>query len=293
MIETRLLYYFLAIARERSITKAADALHIKQPTLSKQIMDLERQLGKQLIIRGKKQLTLTEEGVYLRSRAQEMMELMEQTESALQNQVELVSGDIWLGCGESSAMELVATVFKQIQNDYPKVRFHTYSGDAEEVLTRLDKGLLDMGLLIGARQDDKYDYLSLKKKDVFGLLMPKDCTLASKTTISLADIQDIPLLFPKQVYNAKESLGWFGAAYSSLDIVATYNLVYNATFMVEKGIGYAFCLANLVNTEGRNLTFRPFAPEIKADLYIVTKKYQIFSPAVKIFLNNLRQTIQI
>ena len=293
MIETRLLYYFLAIAREQSITKAAETLHVTQPTLSKQMMELEAQLGKQLLIRGKKKITLTEEGAFLRAQAQEMINLMEKTESAFKADEEIIWGDIYIGCGETPAMEFITELFKEIQTDYPGIHFHIYSGDADAVLERLDKGLLDAGLLLGPMQQEKYDYINIFKSDIYGLLMPRDCSLAEKQTVSVADLYNIPLIFSAQTYAGHQRLEWFGVDYDSLNIVATYNLIYNATFMVEQGMGYAFCLGNLVSTDGnRNLAFRPFSPDLKIDLFIVTKKYQTFSPAAKIFLSYLREKLQ-
>ncbi|WP_367940970.1 LysR family transcriptional regulator [Enterocloster citroniae] len=293
MIETRLLYYFLAIAREQSITKAAETLHVTQPTLSKQMMELEAQLGKQLLIRGKKKITLTEEGAFLRAQAQEMVNLMEKTESAFRADEEIIGGDIYIGCGETPAMEFITELFKEIQTDYPGIHFHIYSGDADAVLERLDKGLLDAGLLLGPMQQEKYDYINIFKSDIYGLLMPRDCSLAEKQTVSIADLYNIPLIFSAQTYAGHQRLEWFGVDYDSLNIVATYNLIYNATFMVEQGMGYAFCLGNLVSTDGnRNLAFRPFSPDLKIDLFIVTKKYQTFSPAAKIFLSYLREKLQ-
>ena len=293
MIETRLLYYFLAIAREQSITKAAETLHVTQPTLSKQMMELEAQLGKQLLIRGKKKITLTEEGAFLRAQAQEMINLMEKTESAFKADEEIIGGDIYIGCGETPAMEVITELFKGIQTDYPGIHFHIYSGDADAVLERLDKGLLDAGLLLGPMQQEKYDYINIFKSDIYGLLMPRDCSLAEKQTVSVADLYNIPLIFSAQTYAGHQRLEWFGVDYDSLNIVATYNLIYNATFMVEQGMGYAFCLGNLVSTDGnRNLAFRPFSPDLKIDLFIVTKKYQTFSPAAKIFLSYLREKLQ-
>lgn len=292
MIETRLLYYFLAIAREQSITKAAASLHLSQPTLSKQMTDLETQLGKQLLIRGKRKVTLTEDGAYLRGRAQEMMDLLEKTVSAFQTEDRAVSGDIYLGCGETPFMGAITDVFQKIQNDHPGIKFHIYSGDAEAVLERLDKGLLDMGLLLGPVEQEKYNYLHLKQQDHFGLLMLKDCPLASQKTIHLQDLEKLPLIFPLQTASGQQRLEWFGADYHALHIIATYNLVYNATFMVERGMGYAFCLENLVNTEGnRNLTFRPMEPPLAVDLYIVSKKYQTFSTAAKIFMERLKNSL--
>lgn len=287
MIETRLLHYFLAIAREQSITRAADALHISQPTLSKQMMDLEAQLGKTLLIRGRKSVTLTEDGAYLRARAQEIIDLMEQTETALLSDSELISGDIYLGCGETLAMERITRVFKRIHDEYPQVRFHLYSGAADSVLSRLDKGLLDVGLLISPIQQEKYDYLPLGFKDRFGLLMPSDDPLTRQESISLETLSTLPLIVPNQRHTG------LGFEDSSLNIVATHELIYNATFMVEQGMGYAVTLDGLVDTKGsRKLAFRPLDTSVQMEWFLVTKKYQTFSPAARLFLSEVKKSMK-
>lgn len=291
MIETRLLHYFLAIAREQNITKAAESLFVTQSTLSRQMMDLEKQLGKQLFIRGKRKITLTEEGTYLRNRAQEIMELIDNTEAAFQANAESLGGDITIGCGETAVMDVITEQFAEFHRRYPDVKFHTHSGDADMVLDRLDKGLVDIGLLLGPIRQEKYDYLNIHQSDTFGLLMPKDCELASQKTVSMDQLKTLPLILAEQTFLGHQELEWFGADYASMNIVATYNLIYNATFMVERGIGYVLCIDRLVNTKGRNLTFRPIVPKLSVDLYIVTKKYQTFSPAVKEFLEQLKGTL--
>lgn len=289
MIETRLLTYFLAIAREQNITKAADTLHVSQSTLSKQMMDLERQLGSQLFIRGKRKLVLTEEGSFLRNKAQEILELMDSTESAFHTEGGRISGDITVGCGETAFMELVADLFRGFHEQYPDVKFHTHSGDADAVMERLDKGLADMGLLLGPIRQEKYDYLKLHREDTYGLLIPEDCALARQPFINAEQLKTLPLILAEQTFSGHQELEWFGADYSSMNIAATYNLIYNAAFLVEKGVGYALCLDNLVNTEGRNLTFRPITPKLSVELYIVTKKYKTFSPAAKAFFELLKK----
>lgn len=286
MIETRLLHYFLAIAREQSITRAADALHISQPTLSKQMMDLEAQLGKTLLIRGRKSVMLTEDGAYLRTRAQEIIDLMEQTETALLSDSKLISGDVHLGCGETLAMEKITRVFKRIHDEYPQVHFHLYSGAAESVLSRLDKGLLDVGLLISPIMQEKYDYLPLGLKDHFGLLMPSDDPLTRQETISVQTLSALPLIVPGQRHTGAEH------EQRSLNIVATYELIYNATFMVEQRMGYAIALDGLVDTKGaRKLAFRPIDTPAEMESFLVTKKYQTFSPAAKLFLSEVKRSI--
>ena len=284
MIETRLLYYFLAVAREQSITRAADVLHIAQPTLSKQMMNLEAQLGKSLLIRGRKSVTLTEDGAYLRTRAQEIIDLIEQTETALLGDSELISGDIYLGCGETLAMEQITRAFKKIRDEHPHVHFHLYSGAADSVLSRLDKGLLDVGLLISPIQQEKYDYQPLGFKDHFGLLMPSDDPLTERETISLDTLSTLPLIIPSQRHT------WTGLEGSELNIVATYELIYNATFMVEQNMGYAVTLDGLVDTKGaRRLAFRPIDTPAQMESFLVTKKYQTFSPAARLFLSEMKK----
>ena len=185
MIETRLLTYFLAVAREQNITKAAETLHITQSTLSKQMMDLEFQLGKSLFIRGKRKLTLTEEGLFLRNKAQDILELIDNTEAAFHSQGRYLSGDITIGCGETSAMAMIADEYAHFHQRYPDVRLHTYSGAADLVMERLDKGLVDIGLLLGPVRQEKYDYFTLKQRDTYGLLMRDDCELAEQRSIQV------------------------------------------------------------------------------------------------------------
>lgn len=268
MIETRLLQYFLAVARELNITKAAETLFIAQPTLSKQMMELEQQLGKQLFIRG-----------------------MENTEAAFHTEETMLSGHITIGCGETVAMDRIAFLLSDFHGRYPDVQLHTHSGDADIILERLDKGLVDMGLLLGPVRQEKYDYLNLRQKDVYGLLMPADCELAEQEAINIDQLKSLPMIMSEQTFSGHQELEWFGSDYSVMNVVATYNLIYNATFLVEHGIGYALCLDRLVNTQGRNLTFRPIVPELSVDLYMVTKKYQTLSPAAKIFLKQVQDSI--
>ena len=291
MIETRLLHYFLAIAREQNITKAAESLFVTQSTLSRQMMDLEKQLGKQLFIRGKRKITLTEEGTYLRNRAQEILELIDNTESAFRTNEEALSGDITIGCGETAAMDVIIQQFAEFHRRYPDVKFHIHSGDADMVLERLDKGLVDMGLLLGPIRQEKYDYLNIHQSDTFGLLMPRDCPLAAQKAIAMDQLKTLPLILAEQTFLGHQELEWFGADYPSMKIVATYNLIHNATFLAERGIGYVLCIDSLVNTQGRNLTFRPIVPKLSVDPYIVTKKYQAFSPAAREFLELLKEEL--
>lgn len=289
MIENRLLNYFLTVAREQNMTKAAAQLHIAQPTLSKQIVELEEQLGLKLFKRTNKNTVLTEDGILFRARAQEMIDLMNKVEAEFQTVPGSVSGDVFLGCGETYIMSHISSLFREIQRTNPDVRFHIYSGDAEAVLERLDKGLLDVGLLLGPVFHEKYDYIPLGMYDHFGLLMQGDCELAQREFISAEILKELPILIPNQVSAGSHDLGDFDVR--SLRIVGSYNLATNVTYMVEQGLGYAFTLANLVNTNGRNLKFIPIRPDIKIEAVIVTKKYSSFSKPVRLFLEKIAQNV--
>ncbi len=293
-MELRVLKYFLTVAREGSITGAANSLHLTQPTLSRQIQELEKELNQKLLIRGKYKVTLTPEGMILRKRAQEIIDMVEKTEAEFQSISDTVSGDIYIGCGETDSMKYIAEIIKNIQKDYPDIKFHIYSGNAEDVTEKLDKGLLDFGLLIQPIDLTKYDNIIMPEKDVWGIIIRKDDLLASKKVIRIEDLTGRPLLASRQMsekYSADSGfLDWFGDKFGELKISATYNLVYNAAIMVKAGIGIAVTLDKLVDTTSLNseLCFRPLEPKLESGLDIVWKKYQVFSPAAKIFLRKLQ-----
>lgn len=309
-MDLRLLRYFLAVAREENITAAAETLYITQPTLSKQLQALEEECGKQLFIRGNRRITLTDDGRFFRSRAQEIVDLADKLESDLQDTGDAIGGDVYIGGGETVAMRTVAQVIKQVSLAHPLVRFHLYSGHSNEILERLDKGLLDFGILFelvdatsGAKSENidmsKYDLLELPNSDTFGLLMRKEDPYASKNNIKREDIRDIPLIIaerPSLKYDRhqpeRNDSDITGINIDQLNVVATYNLIYNASLLVEEGLGYAICIDKLINTSGdSNLVFRPFETALTVRLDIVWKKYQVFSPAAKVFLENLRRSI--
>ena len=293
-MELRVLRYFLGVAREGSITGAAQALHVTQPTLSRQLKDLEDELGQQLFIRGSHSVSLTPEGMLLRKRAGEIMEMVHKTEAEFNSMGDAVCGDVYIGGGETDAMRQIARIIGELHDDYPEIRFHIYSGNAEDVTERLDKGMLDFGILIQPVNIAKYDYLNLPAKDVWGVVMRRDSPLAEKKSITREDLAGLPLICSRQPlqqtsgYN--EVLNWLGDGFDQDNIVATYNLIYNAALLVEEGVGYAISLDKLVNVTGRhNLCFRPFEPRLESGLKIVWKKYQVFSAAAELFLEKLRE----
>ena len=295
-MEIRVLKYFLAVAREGSITKASNSLHLTQPTLSRQLQELEKELGQKLLTRGKYKITLTPEGMILRKRAQEIIDMVEKTEAEFQAISDTLSGNIYIGGGETDSMKYIAEIIKEIQTDYPAVKFHIYSGNAEDVTEKLDRGLLDFGILIQPVDLSKYDYITMPENDVWGLVMRKDNPLASKKVIELADLVKEPLLASRQMSPkySKDSgfLDWFGDSFDKLNITATYNLAYNAVKMVEAGIGSAVTLDKLANTSTEsNICFRPLSPKLESGLDIVWKKGQVFSPPAKLFLNKLQEKL--
>lgn len=293
-MEIRVLKYFLAVAREGSITGAANSLHLTQPTLSRQLQELEKELKQKLLIRGKYKVTLTPEGMILRKRAEEIIDMVEKTEAEFSSISDTISGDIYIGGGESDSMKYIAEIIREIQSEFFGIKFHIYSGNAEDVTEKLDKGLLDFGILIQPVDVSKYDHITLPEKDVWGVIMRKDNPLSQKKNIKLEDLLKVPLLASRQMSPkySKDSgfLDWFGDKYEELNITATYNLVYNAAVMVKAGVGNAISLDKLADTSKESeLCFRPLCPKLESGLDIVWKKYQVFSPAAKLFLEKLHE----
>lgn len=292
-MDIRILQYFLTVAREESITKAAERLHMTQPPLSRQLKDLEEELGKQLLIRGNKKVTLTEDGMLLRKRAEELIDLMEKTKTELTSSNENINGDIHIGCGETEAISFLAQVAWDLKQQHPFIHYHIYSGDAERVMERLDKGLIDFGLLVGPVDVNRYDYIRLPLKDTWGVLMRKDSPLAEKESIIAEDLWDKPIIISHQTSINSEMFSWLKTDISKLNIIATYDLVYNASLFVKKGFGYVIALDKLINTTGNStLCFRPLYPTLEAGLCIVWKKYQIFSKASNAFLHQLQKELE-
>ena len=293
-MDIRILRYFLAVAQEESISGAAGFLHITQPTLSRQLMDLEAELGVKLLNRGKKnqRITLTEEGMLLRKRAEEIVVLADKTIAEFDTFHDIISGDIYIGGGETNAMRLIARVGKKLQSQYPLIRYHLFSGNADDVAERLDKGLLDFGLFIGTANMERYNYLRLPETDIWGLLMRIDSPLAAKESIRAKDLENIPLIVSRQSMVHNELSGWSGYDFEKLNIVATYNLVYNASLMVDEGFGYALCLDRLVySADNNNFCFRPLEPRLETHLDIAWKNYQVFSKAAEKFLEALQDEL--
>ena len=291
-MDIRVLEYFLAVAREESITKAAKVLSMTQPPLSRQLKELEDELGKQLFIRGNKKVTLTKEGILLRKRAEELIELMEKTKEEIRSSEERIHGTVLIGAGESDAVSFLARTARRLQMSHPDISYHLYSGDATSITEKLDHGLIDFGLLVEPVDISKYEYLRLPVKDTWGVLMRRDSPLAVKDHILAEDLWEKPLLVSHQIYDSSELSSWFQRDIRKLHITAAYELVYNATHFVKSGCGYALSLDKLINTTGESeLTFRPLYPALDAGLCFVWKKHQIFSRASRLYLDTLKKDL--
>ena len=293
-MEIRVLKYFLAVAREGSITKAANFLHLTQPTLSRQLQDLEKELGQKLLLRGQHNVTLTPEGHILRQRAEEIIDMVDKTEQEFHSIKDVIAGTVYIGSGESHTIKLITDIIKEVQTQYSEIKFDLLSGNAEDITEKLDKGLLDFAVLIEPIDISKYDFLTLPDKDRWGVIMKNNSPLAKLDKIKQSDLKNLPLIFSKQVYKRSsqdnEFRKWFKNDFEKLNITATYNLIYNAGLMAESGIGYVIGLDKLLNTmNNSNLTFRPLYPTLESGLNIVWKKGQIFSKPAKLFLEKLKE----
>ena len=293
-MEIRVLKYFLTVTREQSINRAAESLYLSQPSLSTQIRNMEEELGKQLLIRGTKgtrKITLTEEGMILKKRAEEILNLIEKTENEISLSDNIIAGDVYIGAGETDAVRLLAKIAKEIQSNYPDIHYHISSGNAEFVLEQLDKGLIDFGLVFGNVDSKKYNSLKLSSKDTWGVLMRKDSELSHKKYITPKDLYDKPLIISHQRNQGGDFSSWLNCNLEKLNIVATYNLLFNASLLVDEGLGYAIVLDKIINTgDNSNLCFRPLEPAVEDELSFIWKKYQVFSKAAEQFLIKLKES---
>ena len=289
-MEIRVLKYFLAVAREMSISKAAEVLHITQPTLSRQLMDLEAELGTKLIVRSSKRLSLTGDGVLFKRRAEDIVNLTDKTISEFTSGNDMINGDIYIGGGETDAMRLIARVAAELHSEFPDIHFHIFSGDRDDIEDKLNKGILDFCVFVELADIAKYEYLRLPAADSWGLLMRSDSPLAEKKFIEPADLWDLPLILSRQTLLSRDVAKWIKRDYEELNIVATYNLLYNASLMVDEGLGYALCIDKIIRTnEKQSICFRPLASDIKIHIDIAWKKHQAFSKPAELFLKRLRE----
>lgn len=287
-MEIRVLRYFLEVAREGSITHAAQRLHISQPTLSKQLKDLEGELGKKLFTRSSFSVRLTEEGMLLRKRAEDILDMVDKTEEEFKALGAVAGGDVYIGCAESEGIKHLARCIKAVKEQYPGIRAHLYSGDTNDLAGRLEQGLLDFAVIAQAVDLSKYNYLELPWADTWGVVLRRDDPLSARESLGMEDLLDKPLIVSRQ--GLREDLPrLFGEKVDRLNVTATINLAYNGAILVREGIGYVLTFDRLVNTSDESdLCFRPLAPRLSTQLYVIWKKYQVFSPAAELLLQEMK-----
>ncbi len=295
-MELRTLRYFLAAANEENITRAADLLHVTQPTLSRQLMDLERELGATLMTRGKKGMTLTDEGRFFRQRAEEIVELADRLERSFARRNAEVSGVVSIGATEAVGSRLLARIIKEFSDKYPQVRFDLYNEMADYIKERMDKGLIDIGLLLEPVDTAKYDFVRLPQKETWGVLMRADHPLAGSQVIRPPEAAAYPLILPLREPVRAEILNWLQCDEKDLSIPLSYTLLSNAVLLVEAGPGCAFCLDGALAIHcSPQLRFIPISPERTTRSVLVWKKDRLFSPASSLFIqevNMLRAALE-
>lgn len=288
-MEIRVLQYFLAVAREKSISGAAEALHLSQPTLSRQLKDLEDELGTTLFERGARQISLTDDGMIFRKRAEEICDLVAKTKNDIIGKDDNIAGEIHIGAGETYLFRTLAKAIKAIYEKYPLVKFNVISGDGASVYEQLGKGLIDFGLVFGDVDSLKYDSIKLNNADVWGVLARKDSELSSLDKITPADLAGKNVIISRQAFARGDITEWLGHYINDINFIAKINLIYNASIMVDEGLGYAITLDKLVNNKG--LKFIPLYPPLETVPSIIWKKYQVMTKASEKFLEELKKEI--
>lgn len=289
MVETRLLHYFLTVARERNITNAAKVLHITQPTLSRQMTLLEEQLGVKLFVRDSRPLALTDEGFLLRRRAEEILELVEKTEAEVSAQEEQVEGAVSIGCGELASTKLLMEMVAGFSEQFPRVTFDVYTANADRIKHRMDNGLTDVGLLLEPVEMERYEFIRMPVRERWVAMMPSGVPLARRKYVTARDLEDIPVIMPSRQKVHDEVASWFGDDYEKLRLIGTSNLSTNAALMVQAGMGYALAVeGSMPFLEQSNIRMIPLYPELTATSVLAWKRGQPISTAVSRFLEYIK-----
>lgn len=290
-MDIRLLEYFLAVAKYGNITRAAEQLHVTQPTISRQLMELEETVGSPLLIRGKRQVTLTEAGVLFQQRAEEIVSLMEKTLRDITDQDDLLGGTVTVGCVETCVSRMLPKVLGGFSARYPKVKYELYSADGDDIREKLDRGDLDFGILVEPVEAAKYDFFRLPYWEIWGVLMRKNDPLAQKEAIERDDVLNIPLILPRREIVQDHIAGWFGVDRSQLNVFAGHNLLNNAALLAEAGLGYVVCVGGSFEIRGgENLCFVPLSPERTTGHVLAWKKNRVFHSAADRFREYVRET---
>ena len=289
-MEIRTLRYFLAVSREENMTRAAGILHVTQPTLSKALKSLEDELGKKLFIRHSFSIKLTEEGVLLRNRAEDLISMADKIEQEFISLDDINGGELYLGLAESYQIRYLARVIKDFKTRYPNLHYHITSGDTEQIADKLDKGLLDFLVLAELPDSRKYEYLTFPEKDIWGLVIPERDPLAQKQTIRAEDLAGLPMFSSEQAWNG-DIKKWAGSSFSKMKLEGSFRLSYNGSIFAREGLGYLLTFRHLIDTsDGSGLVFRPLDPSLETTLYIAWNRYQAFTPIAERFLQQLKES---
>ncbi|WP_413371956.1 LysR family transcriptional regulator [Paenibacillus taichungensis] len=292
-MDIRVLKYFLTVANVGNITKAAEILHITQPTLSRQLMDLEEELGSRLFIRGKRQITLTDSGLLFQQRVKEIIFLLDKTERDLAEQKDLIGGVVSIGCVESTVSRALPELLEEFSNRHPRVQYELYSADGDDIREKLDRGNIDIGIFLEPIEAAKYEFIRLPYEEKWGILMRRDDPLAQKKSIGIEDILALPLIPPRRTIVQNEIASWLGVENDSLSIFASHNLLTNAMLLVERKLGYAICVSGSYTIrESSHTCFVPFEPERTTSHVLAWKKNKIFSSATAHFIQFIKETYQ-
>lgn len=288
-MEIRVLRYFLTVVREEGINRAAEVLHITQPTLSRQLAQLEDEVGVKLFHRGSRKITLTDEGILLRRRAEEILSLVDRAEQELMEQDIKVEGRIVIGGGELAAMRELPDLIASFREKYPLVTFDLFTGNADLVKEQMEKGLIDIGVLLEPVDMEKFDFIRLKGRERWVVLMRPDDPLAQKESIRAEDLKDAPLILPRRTNVQNEAVNWLGDSFRESQVIFTSNLATNGALMVQRGLAYSLVIEGaLPFWDKENIIFRPFFPELTANSVFAWKKQQPFSPAVSKFIDHMK-----
>ena len=289
-MELRTMRYFLAVAREENMTRAAELLHVTQPTLSKQLKALEDELGKKLFLRHSFSIQLTEEGILLRKRAEDLIKMADKITAEFLMLDDVLGGDVYFGLAESYQVRYLAATIKAFKDTYPDLHYHITSGDTEQVTEKLDKGIIDFAVLAQEPNTAKYHYLAFPEADVWGVVMPRDCPLAKKQAVRADDLIGLPLFCSEQGWNYDISK-WCGSKMDELHLEGSFRLSYNGSIFVKERLGYLLTFEHLIDTsEGSGLTFRPLTPRLETNIYLIWKKYQVFTPIAERLLEHLKNS---
>lgn len=289
-MELRVLKYFLMTAREENITRAAEKMHVTQPTLSRQLMQLEDELGVKLFKRSKHSITLTDEGMLLKQRAQEMVSIEDKIFQDLSYNNDMLTGIITIGSGETQSMNEISMLIASFRRYNPNVKFEICTGIADDIKEKIEKGIVDIGLLSEPVDISKYEFVRMTKKEQWGVIMPNDCPLAEKEYISPKDLSGVPLIMAKREGVRNEVANWFGKYYDNLEIVASCDLLYNIEVLVKNKVGIAICIKS--SNQYDNLCFKPLFPKLETGAVLVWKKHRTVSPAVSRFIDYSKEYIK-